>query len=145
MAAGDEVRLGVYRGTVSDRRSGKPVAEAVVIFINEETGESFQTTTGEDGRYQIELPEGEYIVDIQVGRKIYRSSGSFREEASGKSWVMDFTVGSKLTEKDLKIRTTPEDVRLIPTEPRPPLEPSRKMAEFFIFLGGILGVAALAN
>ncbi len=144
-AGGEEVRLGIYRGTVTDRRSGKPVPEALVIFINEASGESFQTSTGKDGKYEIDLPEGEYIVDIQVGRKVYRSSGSFREEATGRRWVMDFTVGSKLTEKDLKIRTTSEDVKLIPTEPRPPLEPSRKRAEFLIFLGGLLGVAALAN
>lgn len=139
------LRVGIYRGTVLDRKKKRPVPGALVIFLNEESGESIQTTTDEKGNYEVELPEGEYIVDIQVGKKVYRSTGSFREEADGRRWVMDFTVGSKLTEKDLKIATTPRDVRLIPTEPRPPLEPSRKMTEFWIFLGGVIVVGALAN
>jgi hypothetical protein len=141
----DGPRVGVYRGTVTNRKNGKAVAGAVVIFLNEASGESYQRTTGDDGGYEIQLPEGDYIVDIQVGRKVYRSSGTFREEADGRRWVMDFTIGSRLTEQDLKIATTATDVRLIPTEPRPPLEPSRKLKEFLIFLGGVLGVAALSN
>jgi hypothetical protein len=139
------LRTGLYRGTVTNRKSGKPVVGAVVIFLDEETGEAFQIATNDKGEYEINLPAGEYIVDIQVGRKTYRSSGTFREEADGKRWVMDFTVGSKLTEKDLKIQTTPKDVRLVATEPRPPLEPSRKLAEFLIFIGGVIGVAALSD
>jgi len=136
---------GIYRGTVTNRRSGKPVSGAVLLFQNEETGDVFEVTTGEDGAYEARLPAGEYIVDIRVGRKMYRSTGTFREEAKGKRWEMDFTVGSKLTDKDLKIATTPRDIRVIQTEPRPPLEPSRKLTEFLIFIGGLLGVAALSE
>ncbi len=141
----DTARTGLYRGVVSNRRSGKPVEGAILVFMNEETGDAFQVSTDENGAYEVRLPAGEYIVDIRVGRKVYRSTGTFREEASGKRWIMDFTVGSKLTERDLKIQTTPSDIRVIPTEPRPPLEPSRKLTEFLIFLGGLIGVAALAD
>lgn len=141
----DTARTGLYRGVVSNRRSGKPVEGAVLVFMNEETGDTFEVTTDENGTYQVRLPAGEYIVDIRVGRKVYRSTGTFREEASGKRWVMDFTIGSKLTDRDLKIQTSARDIRVIPTEPRPPLEPSRKLTEFLIFLGGVIGVAALAD
>jgi hypothetical protein len=138
-------QTGLYRGVVTNRKSGKPVKDAVVIFMNEETGDIFEITTDSKGAYEARLPAGEYLVDIRVGRKTYRSTGTFREEAVGKRWVMDFTVGSKLTEKDVKISTTPSNIRIIPTEPRPPLEPSRKMTELWIFIGGLLSVAALSD
>lgn len=137
--------MGLYRGTVTDRRSGKPVAGAVVVFINEESGDTYESTSDANGVYEARLPAGEYVVDIRVGKKTYRSSGSFREEASGKRWVMDFTVGTKLTEKDVKIETTPRDVRIMQTEPRAPLEASKKKMEFWIFIGTVLGVAALSE
>jgi len=137
--------MGVYKGTVIDRRSGKPVEGATVVFINEETSETRDAVTEADGSYQVELPAGEYVVDIKVGRKTYRSTGTFREEASGKRWVMDFTIGTKLTERDLKIETTPRDIRVLPAEPRPPLQASKKLMEFFIFIGGLAVVGALAN
>jgi len=136
---------GVYRGVVTNRKAGKPVEGAVLVFLNENTGDVFEVTTDEKGEYEAYLPAGEYVVDIRVGRKTYRSTGTFREEASGKRWVMDFTIGSKLTDKDLKIETTPSNIRVIQTEPRPPLEPSRKLTEFLIFIGGLIGVAALSN
>ena len=136
---------GIYRGVVTDRRSGKPVSGASVVFTNEETGETFESSTGESGQYEVRLPAGEYVVDIKVGRKTYRSTGTFREEATGKRWAMDFTIGTKLTEKDLKITTTPKDIRVIQAEPRPPLEGSKKWLEFFIFIGGLAAVGALAN
>lgn len=137
--------MGTYRGTVIDRRSTKPVENATIVFINEETSDSFEAVTDAQGAYEIHLPTGQYVVDIKVKKKIYRSTGTFREEASGKRWVMDFTVGTKLTEKDFKIETTPRDIRLMPTEPRPPLEASKKLMEFFIFIGGLAVVGALAN
>lgn len=136
---------GLYRGVVTDRRAGKPVPGAVVVFMNEDTGDTFETVTDEKGMYETRLPAGEYLVDIRVGKTIYRSAGTFREEAPGKRWVMDFTVGSKLTEKDLKIETTPTDIRVVSTEPRPPLEGSKKWMEFWIFLGGLVTVGALAD
>lgn len=136
---------GVYRGTVTDRRSGKPVNGGTIIFLNEETNQSFEAKTDEKGYYEVHLPAGEYVVDIKVGRKAYRSTGTFKEEAKGQKWVMDFTIGTKLTEKDLKITTTPRDIRVIQAEPRPPLEASKKWMEFFIFVGGLAVVGALAN
>ena len=142
---GTEVPTGTYRGVVSDRRSGKPVPGAVVVFMNEESGETFETTTDATGGYEVHLPPGDYVVDIRVGKTVYRSNGTFREEAGGKRWTMDFTVGSKLTEKDLKIETTPRDIRVVATEPRPPIEGSKKMMEFLLFLGGLIAVGALAE
>lgn len=146
-SAGESVSAqatGAYRGKVTDRRGGDPVPGAVLVFTNEETGETFEATTDANGVYETRLPAGEYVVDIRVGKKTYRSSGTFKQEAEGK-WVMDFTVGTKLTEKDLRIETTPSDVRVVPTEARPPLEGSKKRMELLIFLGGVLGIAAVAN
>ncbi|MBI3448563.1 MAG: carboxypeptidase regulatory-like domain-containing protein [Acidobacteria bacterium] len=144
-SGGSAAGTGVYRGVVTDRRSGKAVSGASVVFTNEETGEAYQAATGDAGQYEVRLPAGEYVVDIKVGRKTYRSTGTFREEAAGKRWTMDFTIGTKLTEKDLKITTTPRDIRVIQAEPRPPLEGSKKWLEFFIFIGGLAAVGALAN
>jgi len=136
---------GLYRGTVTDRRSEKPVEGATIVFLNERTNDSFEAKTDDKGLYEIRLPAGEYVVDIKVGRKIYRSTGTFKEEAAGRRWVMDFTIGTKLTEKDLKIETTPRDIRIVQAEPRPPLAASKKWREFFIFIGGLAVVGALAN
>jgi len=137
--------MGIYRGTVTERKSGNAVAGAVLVFINEKTNDTFEAVTDAKGVYEARLPAGEYVVDIRVGKKTYRSTGTFREEDPGKRWVMDFTVGTKIAEKDFKIVTNPKDIRVLPAEPRPPLDPSRKKMELFIFLGGVLGVAALSE
>jgi hypothetical protein len=137
--------MGVYRGKVTDRKGGKPVDDATVVFTNEGSNETYEARTDKGGLYEVQLPAGEYVVDIKVGRKIYRSTGTFKEEATGKRWTMDFTIGTKLTEKDFKIETSPKNIRVIQAEPRPPLEASKKWMEFFIFVGGLAAIGALAN
>ena len=143
--AGTNAGMGLYKGKVSDRKGGKPVSDAVVVFTNEESNETYEARTDDNGLYEVQLPAGEYVVDIKVGRKTYRSTGTFKEEAAGKRWSMDFTIGTKLTEKDFKIETTPRNIRVIQAEPRPPLEASKKWMEFFIFVGGLAVIGALAN
>ncbi|NIP41330.1 MAG: DUF3520 domain-containing protein [candidate division Zixibacteria bacterium] len=59
---GEKLQPGI-KGTITDKETGKPVANAVV----ELPGTEFKTTTGADGSYFIaNVPEGSYLMTIRA-------------------------------------------------------------------------------
>lgn len=136
--------LGHYRGTLTESRSGKPIAGAQLIFTDVRTDEFYTAVTDKDGKYEVRMPVGEYRVKINVGKKSYGGTGNFREEVPGKVWALDFVLSSKLTDQDFQLEATPTEVTIKPVYVEvPPRDPH--WMEFWIFMAGIAAVAALAE
>ena len=105
---------------------------------------AFTAVTGDDGKYEIRMPTGTYRLNIAVGKKSYGGSGSFKEEIPGKLWSLDFLLERKLSDQDFELGATPRAVLVKPVfTPRP--TPRNKWAEFFTFLGAVIGIGALAD
>lgn len=79
---GEQSTTGVLLGKVTDRETGNPISDARVIFYDDVQNEfplDGILTTGSDGSFSIELPEGTYSVQVikngypdHTTEKIYR-------------------------------------------------------------------------
>jgi hypothetical protein len=60
-----QTTTGVVRGTISDD-SGRPVANASVTATSIDSGQKQTATTGPEGTYKLELPEGNYWLTFEA-------------------------------------------------------------------------------
>jgi len=52
------------------------LADRTVTIVNVETGERYQTATGEKGGYALRVPPGRYRLDVQLPRRTTRRKGT---------------------------------------------------------------------
>lgn len=135
---------GLYSGTLTSRRSGKPIPQAHLTFRQVEGEKEFRVDTDDEGRYEIRMPTGRYLVEIRIGKKTYGGSGTFREEVPGKRWALDFVISRKLTDQNFELEALPGQTEVHPVYvPPPPYDPH--WWEFLVFIGTVAGIAALAE
>ena len=81
---GDGMTTGVLIGQIVDKETGNPISDARVIFIDEYNTEypiDAIYTTGSDGSFYIELPEGVYSLEIiKRGYPDYTTGNIYRVE-----------------------------------------------------------------
>ncbi len=112
---------GEIRGSIRDRASGKPVVGATVLV----TGTNYGTAADTEGRFQLRLPEGRYLLQFSaIGYRTTRDSVHVRkEEVVHMDILLTPTVIQIETvtttaerEKEVSVyRIDPDDVRKIPT------------------------------
>lgn len=96
---------GSVEGVVTDSR-GNPVESADLAFVDEETGDRWEATTSDDGRYDRELPGASSYEVVVDGTDVERTSETVRVDA-GSNHELDIDVTltpfgqRKVTKRDL--------------------------------------------
>ncbi|MCC7385639.1 MAG: OmpA family protein [Deltaproteobacteria bacterium] len=85
------VRDGTLRGRLTDAQ-GKPVAGASLTF---DGPKQERATSGGDGAYKVELPEGQYKLVVE-GSSVYRAERSVRVEKR-KEATLDLSLKTRIT------------------------------------------------
>ena len=85
----------VVSGQVKDFLTGQPIQGAVVTAVNAVTNEVYKLSarTGPNGLYQLRLPSGQYVVNVQAGTGMHTSNFV---EATGAYASVDLSPGDKM-------------------------------------------------
>ena len=110
---------GVLVGTVSDRETGNPISDARVIFYddyNNEFPEDEILTTGSDGSFSIELPEGLYSVEvIKRGYPDYTTDRVYRVDRGETTVISRIEISAEKSAKQPeKSNNSDDDEYLLP-------------------------------
>ena len=68
---------GTIAGVVTGPAEGS-LGDRTITLVNTETGQRFQTTTGQNGGYSLRVPAGTYRLDVQLraGEKLAEENGT---------------------------------------------------------------------